>query len=350
MTTRELLTQALSGGTPARTPLSFGSWMTGDPYSDDPNYLFADKWKRLYDQGLCFSHHCEVTRQIEHGVTTTVEEEHRGGSVFTVSRKETPVGILQQIKQETWVVEHSIKTPRDYEIMQWIVEHTEQTACYDEYEKQLARIGDYGLIVLLGSRTPAMSINVDWAGTETFCTDLALEVPELFALYEARRQFFLEETKLISAAPGRFVKWPENLSGPMLGPRRCDELLGSVYRECIPIMEQGDKRVLVHYDGALGAVRKSIAAAPIHIVESLTEPPEGDMTYDECRAAWPDKAFWGNINQHVFALPEPELRQTIADKRSRAGKTAFAFEVYERLPDNWERALPIVLDTLRGLD
>ena len=35
MTTRELLTQALNGGTPARTPLSFGSWMTGDPYADD---------------------------------------------------------------------------------------------------------------------------------------------------------------------------------------------------------------------------------------------------------------------------------------------------------------------------
>ena len=348
--TRQLLTEALDGGTPVRTPLSFGSWMTGDPYSDNPNYLFADKWKRLYDQGLCFSHHCQTTRQVEHGVEATVEERQTDGSVYTISRKQTPIGVLQQVKRDQWVIEPWIKTHRDYEIMQWIVEHTEQTACYDEYAKELERIGDCGLIVLLGSRSPAMSINVDWAGVETFCMDLAMEVPELYALYEARREFFLEEVRLIAAGPGRFVKWPENLSGAMLGPRRYDELLASVYREAMPIMEQGGKRVLVHYDGALAAVRDAISPAPIHIVESLTEPPEGDMTYDECRAAWPGKTFWGNINQHVFALPEPELRQAIIDKRNRAGKTAFAFEMYEILPANWEWALPIILDTLRSLD
>ena len=347
--TRPCLIDALNGGTPARTPLSFGSWMTGDPYSDDPNYLFSDKWKCLYDRGLCFSHHCRVTRQIEHGVNTTIEEQKKDGGAYTISRKQTPIGTLQQIKRDSWAVEHWIKEPRDYKIMQWIVEHTEQTACYDEYEKELQRIGDYGLIVLLGSRSPAMSINVDWAGVETFCMDMAMEVPELYELYEARKRFFIEETRLIAAGPGRFVKWPENLSGPMLGPQHYDELLASVYGECIPIMEQGGKRVLVHYDGLLSAVSERIALAPIHILESLTEPPEGDMTYDDCRAAWPGKTFWGNINQHVFALPEAELQQAIIDKRNRAGKTAFAFEMYECLPVNWEWALPIILDTLRDL-
>ena len=52
----------------------------------------------------------------------------------------------------------------------------------------------------------------------------------------------------------------------------------------------------------------------------------------------------------MFALPEAELRQTVIDKRSRAGKTAYASEMYERLPANWEWAVPIVLDTLRDLD
>ena len=349
MTVRQLLTDALNGGTPAMTPLSFGSWMTGDPYSDDPNHLFADNWQRLYDLGLGFSHHCAVTRQVEHGVEETVETERRDGSVYTIRRKRTPVGSLQQVKSGEWVIEHWIKTPRDYKIMQWIVEHTEQTPCYEEYEKQLQRIGDYGVIVLFGSRTPAMSINIDWAGVETFCRDLALEVPELGDLYQARREFFLEETRLIAAGPGRFVKWPENLSARMLGPRRFDELLGSIYEEAIPMMERGGKRVMVHYDGALSAAADRIACAPVHILESLTEPPEGDMTYDQCREIWPNKTFWGNINQGVFALPEPQLRQTIADKRQRAGKTAFALEMYEFLPPNWAETIPVILETLEAL-
>ena len=350
MTARELLTDALNGQTPERTPLSFGSWMTGDPYSDDPNYLFADEWKRLYDQGLGFSHHCEVTQKTEHGVEETVEQRTERGAVFTVWRKRTPLGTLQQVKRDTWVVEHWIKAPHDYRIMQWTVENTEQTACYEEYEKQLRRIGDYGVIVLFGSRTPAMSICVDWAGLETFCMDVAMEVPELYGLYEARKKFFLEETRLIAAGPGRFVKWPENLSGRMLGPRRYEDLLVSVYNEAIPVMEQGQKRVLVHYDGALSAVAGSIAGAPVHILESLTEPPEGDMMYDQCRTAWPGKTFWGNINQGVFSLPETQLRQAVIDKRERAGKRAFAFEAYEYLPPNWRQCFPVILDALRTLD
>ena len=83
MTTRQLLTDALNGQTPARTPLSCGSWMTGDPYSDD---LFADKWKCLYDQGLGVSHHCQIIRQIEHGVKETVERQERSGDLYTIQK------------------------------------------------------------------------------------------------------------------------------------------------------------------------------------------------------------------------------------------------------------------------
>ena len=349
MTTKELLTIALNGETPGTTPLSFGSWMTGDLDSDDLSHLFADQWKLLYDQGLCFSHHCEVTKKTEHGVEETVDKQTVDGSVQTVWRKRTSLGTLQQIKRDGWVIEHWIKTPEDYRIMKWIVENTEQTACYEEYDKQLQRIGDYGIILLFASRSPAMSICVDWAGVETFCMDLALEVPELYDLYEARKRFFLEETRLIAEGPGRFVKWPENLSGRMLGPRRYDRLLVEVYNEAIPIMERGRKRVLVHYDGALSAVAERITGAPFHILESLTEPPEGDMTYDQCRKKWPNKTFWGNINQGVFSLPESQLRQVIIDKRERAGKKAFAFEAYEYLPPNWQQSFPVILDTLRTL-
>ena len=60
------------------------------------------------------------------------------------------------------------------------------------------------------------------------------------------------------------------------------------------------------------------------MIESLTEPPEGDMTYDQCRAAWPDKVFWGKVNVGLYYRPENELRQAIMDMRNRAGKKAGA--------------------------
>ena len=48
---------------------------------------------------------------------------------------------------------------------------------------------------------------------------------------------------------------------------------------------------MVHHDGALRVIADQIASAPFRMIESLTEPPEGNMMYDECPTAWPDSAF-----------------------------------------------------------
>ena len=74
------------------------------------------------------------------------------------------------------------------------------------------------------------------------------------------------------------------------------------------------------------------------------------MLYDACRAAWPDKVFWANINVDLFSRPTEVLRQAVMDKRRRAGKKAFAFEISEDLPANWRETVPVVLATLNELD
>jgi len=151
-------------------------------------------------------------------------------------------------------------------------------------------LGDWRLAVIRASRTPVMMINVDWAGTQQFCLDVAMEIPELFELYEARKKLFLKETELIAKGLGQFVKWLENLTISMLGPQRYGDLLVSVYNKAVPILDKAGKRVMVHYDGALSVIADQIVAAPFHMIESLTEPPEGNMMYDKCRAAWPLKS------------------------------------------------------------
>jgi hypothetical protein len=106
---------------------------------------------------------------------------------------------------------------------------------------------------------------------------------------------------------------------------------------------------MVHYDGALRAIKDQIGAAPFHVIESLTEPPEEDMTYDECRAAWPGKVFWGNINVGLYSLPRDEFQAEVGAKRERAGKQAFAFEISEDLPAKWQESIPVVLQALQEL-
>ncbi len=341
MTTRECLTEALNGGTPDWTPLSFYSWMVPD--------VTADPIRRLLDQGLGLCHHCTTVAHVEHGVENTEDERIEGCDHYRIYRKETPVGTIQRVTRNGWHHEDWLKTPEDYKVRQWVVEHTELVPVYEAFERAEEVAGDHGVAVVTGSRTPAMSINVDWAGTQQFCLDVAVELDELMALYEAEKKLFLEETRLIAEGPGRFIKWFENLTIGMLGPQRYRDLLVSVYNEAVPILEAAGKRVMVHYDGALSIIAGDIAAAPFHMVESLTEPPEGDIHYDQCRAAWPDKVLWANVNVDLYHLPEAELREALVAKRKRAGKRAFAFEISEDWPDNWQACVPIMVDTLREL-
>ena len=283
MTTRERLATALNGDTPDRTPLSLYHWMVGEPRQDEwgrsrplnvlelvAHRRRGEPWGRLFEQGLGVCQHCYLTRQIEHGVKNTIDTKIEGQRVYHIYRKETPVGTLQRVTANGWHYEDWIKTRQDYKVRHWIVEHTELVPTYEDFERANQLVGDYGVVVVTGSRTPAMSINLDWAGTQQFCLDVALEVPELFDLYEAQKKLFLEEVGLIAAGPGRFVKWFENLTIRMIGPRRYTDLLVSVYDETIPLLEAAGKRVMVHYDGELRIIADEIAQAPIscnHLID-----------------------------------------------------------------------------------
>jgi len=340
-TPRERLTTALEGGTPDVTPYSIYSWMMDRESERD-----KAAWQVVLDLGLALCHHCSPVQHVQHGVTSSVTEEKRGPDTFTIHTLECPAGTLQMVRRNGWHHEDWIKTPQDYLIRKWMIENTELVPRYELVEEAEEFVGDQGVVAVCGSRTPLMSINIDWAGTERFCMDTALEVPELFELYDAQRRLFIEETELLAAGPGRFVKWFENLTISMIGPQRYRDSLCTVYDEAVPILESGAKRVMVHYDGAVRCIADDIARAPFHMVESLTEPPEGDMHYDECRAAWPDKVLYGNLNVDLYAEPEDVLRQGVADKCERAGKLGFALELSEDLPGNWEQTVPVVLDTL----
>ena len=312
-----------------------------------------DDWKRLLDRGLGVTCHCEIIGAVEHDVETTEEDQQEYGATFHVVRKRTPAGEIRKVTHNGWHHEDWIKGPQDYRVARWIVEHTELQPCYDRFTDCEAIVGDYGLTVLTGSgnwlhRTPLMKINIDWAGTERFCEDVALQVPELFGLYEALKNQFLTEQRLIAAGPGRYVKWLENLTIGMIGSKRYGELLMPIYNAGVPILAAGGKRVMVHYDGQLRVIADQIAAAPFHIIESLTEPPEGDMTYQQCRALWPEKVFWANINVALYEQPAEGLRRAVLGMVERAGRRGLAFEISEVLPRTWKEAIPVVLEALEA--
>ena len=357
MTTRENLTAALDGAIPETTPFSFYSWMDKGMVknglgADDPNpedLLYANPLPELYEQGLGLCHHVGIVDHIEHGVENTTEEKVENGATYMITTKKTPVGTIRKINRDGWHYRDWIEEPNDYLVWKWIVDNSELVPRFERLAIEEERIGDNGICVVLGSRTPALKMNVDLAGVMRFCTDLAEGTDEFHALYESLLVKFMAETELLATAPGHFVKWLENLTAPVFGPKYYEELVASVYKKAVPMLEAKGKRVMVHYDGQLSFLKDTIRDAPIHIIESLSEAPEGDLTYDECRSLWPDKAFWGNLNVGLYQEPKEVLQEAVRGKVERAGKRGFAMEISEQMPANWQTMIPIVLETLRSV-
>jgi hypothetical protein len=168
-------------------------------------------------------------------------------------------------------------------------------------------------------------------------------------LYDALLENFRRTVELVAEGPGRYICVLENFSAEMLGPARFRELLLPVYEALLPVLQSAGKIVGTHYDGRLALCRDLIACAPIDLIESLTPPPDGNMTLAEARAAWPHKLFWSNINISCYDLPQADLRKLILDRVEQAAPDGrrLAFEVSEQAPANWRHSIRTVLEALR---
>jgi hypothetical protein len=153
---------------------------------------------------------------------------------------------------------------------------------------------------------------------------------------------------IVAEGPGRYVSVLENFTAETMGPMRYGKYHLPVYNELFTQLQTAGKIVGTHYDGKLAACQELIAQAPMDLIESLTPPPEGDMTLAQARQAWPNKLFWSNINVSVYQLPPEQIRARILDLVQQAAPDGkrLAFEVSEHIPQNWQESMAVVLAAL----
>ena len=294
---------------------------------------FVPTWKTVY-------HNVDLIDE-----TTTINGQPTRRQVWR-----TPVGEIEAIRVNDWPQKYSLETADDYRVMTYVVEHTDYLPAYKVFEAQAAALPAYVVAVPRMGRTPLQTILVDYAGLENFALHLYEYDTEVRQLYEALRVQFRRLAEIVAAGPGRYINVIENFTAETLGPRRYAEFLLPVYEETFGWFHAAGKIVGCHYDGRLAAVKDLVARAPVDLIESLTPPPEGDMTLAEARAVWLDKLFWSNVNLGCYDLPPEELKQEIW-RRVEAGAPdgrRLAFEVSEDRPLRWRESMPVILEALNA--
>jgi hypothetical protein len=201
-----------------------------------------------------------------------------------------------------WTIEHLIKTPDDYQVMKYIVEHTEYVADFFPVEQAIEWLGEDGVVVDMLPHSPMQMLMIHWVGSGGGRIFYHLadhpELVEDLAQAVSKSREPLYEIAARSPAPIAFCG--DNIDGGLVSPKLFQKYFMPEYEKQAKALHARGKLMSVHMDGRLNSLKDLIARTPIDIVEALHPPPMGDLPIDEALALWPDKTIWLGFPGSVY--------------------------------------------------
>jgi len=348
MNKQERMDAFWAGERPDVVPLSIYGWFLDGYRNGD---LGRDPLMRQYlreSELIAYYNLMPSKMRYTGGVEEFYEPFEQNGKPWMRSGFRTPVGEIFGLSEAGWRQKYLISEAADYRVMAYIIEHLDVSPDYEGYRQAVAKLGPGCVAGIFIGRSPLQTILVDYTGLENFSMHLFEYADEMRMLYDVLRKNFRRQVEIAAGAPGRYVEVLENFTAETMGPKRFAEFTAPVYDELFPQLHAAGKVVGVHYDGKLESCRDLIAAAPVDVIESLTEPPEGDMTLGQCRAAWPTKRFWANLNVSDFERDDDALAARVRQMVAAGGDKGcrLALEISEDVPRLWREKIPVILRTL----
>lgn len=242
---------------------------------------------------------------IEQRVTTD-----RGDIILSV---ETPVGALTwrlRFAPESpyipWIIENRIRTVEDVKTFQYLVERTTFEIWPEYFDRVRERVGDRGLVAILGPCSPLQQmINFDM-GLERVVYMLAdhpREMNEMLDTFHAKQ---VEMWKAMAEVPAEICFIHDNLSSTTTSRsmyRRYDRRYVNEYAD---ILHAAGKMLITHWCGRLTGFAEDLAEARHDGISDVTPPPTGDMDIVAARKSWASPfVVIGGIDPTLFARGTP---------------------------------------------
>ncbi len=230
------------------------------------------------------------------------------GSVYEDEYREPGVGQWHANRSwkgsQPWITERFIKTPDDYKVMKYIVEHTEYVADYFPIEQAMDWLGEEGVVLDGLPHSPMQMLMIHWVGSEggRFFYHLA-DYPELVedlsqAISRSREPLY----EIAAKSPAPIALCGDNIDGVLVNPKLFQKYFMPEYEKQAKALHKRGKLMAVHMDGRLKVLKELILRTPIDIIEALHPPPMGDLPIREALSLWREKAVWLGFPGSVYAL------------------------------------------------
>ena len=270
---------------------------------------------------------------------------------------ETPVGnISTKIKKDPaygsdWIDKFYISKPEDYKVLKYIIENTVLRDNFNNFSKIQEDLKDDGVVLGRIDRLPWQKLLIELAGPERLILDLydhpAL-VEDIIATMEKKMD---EVVKMAATSPAEVIWQPDNVTTDLTSPAYFEKYCLPLYNRYGELLHKHNKAYIVHMDGNLAGIKDLIAKSNFDAVESFTFPEGGgNLSYEEARHAWGDKAIIANFPASFCYKKEEEIKRYIREILGKVSpEDSFMLEVSEDIPlDQWQKTVAILAETMNS--
>jgi hypothetical protein len=234
----------------------------------------------------------------------------------------TPVGTLRQawVRSESgstsFLVEHPLKTEKDYKVQLWIEENTKMEYDPVAAESHLAGDGRDGLslgMLIPRCKSAFQNLVEHYAGTEELVYALADFPGTVEALWRTMVERDMEAVRFAAQSPyTHFITW-EDSSTQNYSPTQYDAFIGAEIGEWCRMLSACGKYYVQHACGHVSALVARMKAHGVFAVESISPPPTGNMTIRDARGTiGSGMGIIGGIEPTTFLnLPEVQLESYV---------------------------------------
>jgi corrinoid protein of di/trimethylamine methyltransferase len=232
-------------------------------------------------------------------VKLEVKKSRRGDEEATRVEYHTPTGMVstQEVINEemrnagvsiTWVQEHAIKRPEDYEIWAYIFENITVTPDYDRYRTWQNRIGDDGVAVMMGtfSASPVHHIQRDFLDATEFFYHYNDHHREMRRLAEAIGLVYEQILRVVGDSPAEVVLWGANYDDMITYPPYFRKELSPWLRTASEYLASKGKLMVCHCDGENQGLIDLIAHSGMHVAEAVCCAPMTKLPIESYYGRW----------------------------------------------------------------
>jgi methylmalonyl-CoA mutase cobalamin-binding domain/chain len=201
------------------------------------------------------------------------------------------------------LVEHLIKTPRDYAPAGYLFEHMDVVPNFERFRRWAADdMGDNGQPICIGSldASPFHWIQRDLSDATQFFIHYKDHYAEMRGLAERITPLQDKMLRILCESPAEVVWWGANFDDMLTFPPYFEQEIQPWIRKAADALGAAGKLVLCHTDGENRGLMDLIRDSGMHVAESFCPSPMTKITLAEYYRRWSGKlTLFGGIPSTV---------------------------------------------------